>query len=75
MKKILFFMALCIALISCQDKKDEPVAQHQVTFNVPALKVETEPMNNAPRKVAPLTDEDGSQMTDLILFDDATYLM
>jgi len=32
---------------------------------------------NAPavRKVAPLTDEDGAQMTDLILFDGATYLM
>lgn len=32
---------------------------------------------NAPavRKVAPLTDEDGTQMTDLILFDGATYLM
>ena len=43
---------------------------------LPALQVETEPMS-APgvRKVAPLTDEDGSQMTDLLLFDGATYLM
>ena len=28
----------------------------------------------APRKVAPLTDDDGVQMTDLILFDGSTYL-
>jgi hypothetical protein len=29
---------------------------------------------SAPRKVAPLTDDDGQQMTDLLLFDGATYL-
>ena len=77
MKRILFLCALAaLTLVSCKSDKDEPQAQHQVTFRVPQLAVETEPMN-APgvRKVAPLTDEDGAQMTDLILFDGATYLM
>lgn len=53
---------------------DEPKQAHAVTFTVPALAVTTEPMN-APRKVAPLTDDDGNQMTDLILFDGSTYLI
>jgi len=75
MKKTLFLCALVAVLFSCKSK-NEPEAQHQVTFRVPALQVETEPMS-APsvRKVAPLTDDDGAQMTDLILFDGATYLM
>ena len=75
MKKALFFSALAaLFLVGC--KSDEPQTKHQVTFRVPALKVDTEPMNApAVRKVAPLTDDDGSQMTDLILFDGATYLM
>ena len=67
MKKALFFSAL-LALILTGCKSDEPQAQHQVTFRIPALKAETEPMP-APRKVAPLTDEDGSQMTDLFIYD------
>ena len=78
MKKTFLLCALCaLMLLGCKSKNDpENVQQHQVTFRVPQLAVETEPMN-APgvRKVAPLTDEDGSQMTDLILFDGATYLM
>ena len=73
MKKALFFSAI-LALILTGCKSDDPRAKHQVTFRVPALKIETEPMS-APRKVAPLTDDDGQQMTDLILFDGATYLM
>ena len=75
MKKTILLMAMVAVLFSCKSK-NEPEAQHQVTFRVPALQVETEPMN-APgvRKVAPLTDDDGAQMTDLILFDGATYLM
>lgn len=73
MKKALFFSAI-FALIFTGCKSDEPQAKHQVTFRVPALKVETEPMD-APRKVAPLTDDEGQQMTDLLLFDGATYLM
>ena len=76
-KNLLLCATMALLCLSCS-KKDEPanVQQHQVTFRVPQLAVETEPMN-APgvRKVAPLTDEDGSQMTDLILFDGATYLM
>ena len=75
MKKILFVLPLVALLFSCKSK-DEPAQQHAVTFHVPSMAVETEPMNApAVRKVAPLTDEDGSQMTDLILFDGATYLM
>jgi hypothetical protein len=73
MKKALFFSAL-LALILTGCKSDEPQAKHQVTFRVPSLMVETEPMP-APLKVAPLTDDDGQQMTDLILFDGATYIM
>ena len=78
MKKYLFFSAIVALLfVGCKDK-NEPVQaqQHQVTFRVPQLAVETEPMNApAVRKVAPLTDDDGAQMTDLLLFDGATYLM
>ena len=78
MKKALFFSAIfALILTGCKSAKDEPQvdsSKHQVTFRVPALKVETEPMS-APRRVAPLTDDDGAQMTDLILFDGATYLM
>ena len=73
MKKALFFSALlALTLTGC--KSDEPQAKHQVTFRVPALKVETEPMS-APRKVSSLTDDEGQQMTDLLLFDGATYIM
>ena len=72
MKKTIFLCAFVALLCACS--KDEPQAKHQVTFRVPSLIVETEPMA-APRKVAPLTDDDGAQMTDLILFDGATYLM
>ena len=78
MKKTFLLCALCaLMLLGCKSKNDpENVQQHQVTFRVPELAVETEPMNApAVRKVAPLTDEDGAQMTDLILFDGATYLM
>ena len=78
MKKALFFSAIfALILTGCKSAKDEPQvdsSKHQVTFRVPALKVETEQMS-APHKVAPLTDDDGQQMTDLILFDGATYLM
>ena len=72
MKKALFFSAL-LALIFTGCKSDEPQAKHQVTFRVPSLIVETEPMP-APRKVAPLADDDGQQMTDLFLFDGATQI-
>ena len=72
MKKYLFLLPIVALLAAC--KSDEPSQSHQVTFRIPALKVETEPMPE-PRKVAPLTDDEGQQMTDLILFDGATYLM
>lgn len=77
MNKNLILCALIALLCLSCSKKDEPsnVQKHQVTFRVPQLAVETEPMN-APgvRKVAPLTDEDGAQMTDLFIFDGATQI-
>ena len=72
MKKAILFSAL-FALLLTGCKPDEPQAKHQVTFRVPALKVETEPMS-APRKVSSLTDDEGQQMTDLLLFDGATQI-
>ena len=72
MKKYLFLLPIVALLAAC--KSDEPQAKHQVTFRIPSLMVETEPMLST-RKVAPLTDDDGAQMTDIILFDGATYLM
>ena len=73
MKKILLFAAVVAALVAC--KKDEPKQVHAVTFHVHGLVVETEPMNG-PRKATtpPLTDEEGNQMTDLIIWDGTTYL-
>jgi hypothetical protein len=77
MKKLFLCAAIAVSLLACKSKDEPQISQqHQVTFRVPELTVETEPMNApAVRKVAPLTDEDGAQMTDLILFDGATYLM
>ena len=72
MKKYLFLLPIVALLAAC--KSDEPQVSHSVTFRVSGMAVETEPMSS-PRKVAPLTDDDGAQMTDLILFDGATYLM
>ena len=76
-KNLILCAIFALLCLSCS-KKDEPsnVQQHQVTFRIPQLAVETEPMNApAVRRVAPLTDEDGQQMTDLLLFDGATYFM
>lgn len=63
-----------LAVLFACNSKDAPEALHPVTFRVPSLQVDTEPMN-APRNVAPLTDEDGQQMTDLFLFDGYTQLL
>ena len=71
MKKYLFLLPIVALLAAC--KSDEPQVSHSVTFRVAGMVAETEP-RAAPRKVAPLTDDDGQQMTDLILFDGATYL-
>ena len=73
MRKTILLFGMLAFLFAC-NSKDAPEAQHPVTFRVPALQVDTEPMN-APRKVAPLTDEDGQQMTDLFLFDGSTQLL
>lgn len=69
MKKALIFSAL-LALILTGCKSDEPQAKHQVTFNVQGMTVSTEPMDApAVRRVAPLTDDDGAQMTELFIYD------
>ena len=81
MKKTLIFALMCILVtLSACSKKDsnepeisqENAPKHQVTFRVDGMVAETQPMN-APgiRKVAPLTDDDGQQMTRLYLFDGA----
>lgn len=67
MKKTLIFCAIC-ALILTGCNTDEPKQTNAVTFRIPGLQVTTEPMDG-PRKVAPLTDDDGSQMTDLFIYD------
>ena len=75
MKKILFVLPLVALLFSCKSK-DEPAQQHAVTFHVPGLAVETQPMNApAVRRTPVLTDDDGQQMTDLIVWDGSTYLL
>lgn len=71
MKKYLFLLPIVALLAAC--KSDEPQVSHSVTFRVDGMVAETEPMN-APSKVAPLTDDDGQQMTDLYLFDGATQI-
>ena len=74
MKKYLFLCAFVALFCACHS--NEPQDKHQVTFRIPQLAVETEPMNApAVRNVAPLTDEDGAQMTMLLLFDGATLIV
>ena len=73
MKKHLILCAvLALFFVSCKDK-NEPSQSHQVVFHIPGLAIETQPMDG-PRKVAPLTDDDGAQMTDLFIFDGATQI-
>ena len=67
MKKYLFLVPVVALFCGC--KSNEPQEKHQVTFQVEGMVVENQPM-----KVAPLTDDDGQQMTDLFLFDGATQI-
>ncbi|MCR5532752.1 MAG: hypothetical protein K6F10_02615 [Paludibacteraceae bacterium] len=73
MKKYLFLAAIAAAFLSCS-KKDEPanVQQHQVTFTLPELQVEQQPMQ-APM-ANPLVDDDNTALTDLYMFDGTTLL-
>lgn len=70
MKKSFLLCALAaLFLIGCK-KQDEPQQTHEVKFSIPGLTVSTEPMDApAVRRVAPLTDDDGAQMTDLFIYD------
>ena len=72
MKKFLSICALAALLIGCKSK-NAPEQTYEVKFSIPGLKVETTPMNG-PRKVAPLTDDDGIQMTDLFIYDGSTEI-
>ena len=71
-KNLILCAALALFFVSCKDK-NELSQSHQVVFRIPGLAIETQPIDG-PRKVAPLTDDDGQQMTDLYIFDGATYL-
>lgn len=74
MKKVLFFSALAaLILMSCGGNEPQNLQSHQVTFHVPQVVAETQPMNG-PRRTPILTDDDGQQMTDLFLFDGATQI-
>ena len=74
-KHLILCALIALFCLSCS-KKDEPtnVQKHQVTFHVPSLKVDTQPMD-APHCVAPLTDDDGQQMTQLLMFDGSDLLV
>lgn len=71
--KRFFLLASSVLMLLSACKHDEP-SQHKVTFRIPQVSVNTEPMES-PRKAPILTDDDGKQMTDLILFDGSTYLL
>ena len=72
MRKILFFAAICSALIACsKSSEDEPVAKESVTFKLSNFTSTIEPMS-APRKA--LIDSDDGALTDLYLFDGSTQL-
>lgn len=73
MKKYITLL-LIVALLLSACKHEEPDAKYAITFKLPQVSVETEPMDS-PRKAPILTDDDGKQMTDLILFDGSTYLL
>lgn len=55
-------MAISILALSCSTKND-PEQKHEVTFKLPQLTVETQPMN-APRRApqATLLDEEGTAL-------------
>ena len=74
MRKILFFAAICSALIACsKSTEDEPVAKESVTFKLSNFTSTTEPMSVA-RKASSLVDGEDGALTDLYLFDGATQL-
>ena len=62
-----------LILMSCGGNEPQNLQSHQVTFHVPQVVAETQPMNG-PRRTPILTDDDGQQMTDLFLFDGATQI-
>ena len=71
-KNLILCAALALFFVSCKDK-NELSQSHQVVFRIPGLAIETQPIDG-PRKVAPLTDDDGQQMSDLYIFDNATQI-
>ena len=68
MKKVLILSAFAaLFLMGCKGT-NYPEQSNAVTFRIPELQVTTEPMD-APHRVAPLTDDDGAQMSDLFIYD------
>lgn len=62
-----------LILMSCGGNEPQSLQSHQVTFHIPQVVAETQPMNG-PRRTPILTDDDGQQMSDLFLFDGATQI-
>lgn len=73
MKNMIYCAFAALILMSCGGNEPQNLQSHQVTFHVPQVVAETQPMNG-PRRTPILTDDDGQQMTDLILFDGSTQL-
>lgn len=62
-----------LILMSCGGNEPQNLQSHQVTFHVPQVVAETQPMNGL-RRTPILTDDDRQQMSDLFLFDGATQI-
>lgn len=73
MKNMIYCAFAALILMSCGGNEPQNLQSHQVIFHVPQVVAETQPMNG-PRRTPILTDDDGQQMTDLILFDGSTQL-
>lgn len=71
-KSILFSLLFGAILLSCSN--DGPKPTKQVTFNVDAFHVSTQPMSG-PRHAPILDDNDGQALTDLYIFDGTTQLV
>lgn len=70
MKRSILFAALAAVILSGCSSKNDPTQSHEVTFTVSGFQVETQSMSAPMREQTnPLTDDDGVQMTQLMLFD------
>lgn len=72
-KNLISCAFFALILMSCGGNEPQNLQSHQVTFHVPQVVAETQPMNG-PCRTPILTDDDGQQMSDLFLFDGATQI-